>query len=205
MALPDLQPLFDFLPCKTPQAWLQKALEHQDMLLINHCYLEQCAARNAVTMINRYPEKTALLDKMSKLAREELVHFERVLKLLKKRGIAYKAHKPSRYAGLLQVQVRKLEPDKFIDSMIVGAFIEARSCERFYRLAPLLDDELAQFYTSLLQSEARHFEDYLSLAKDVATDDALHARIAHFRKVERAAILDEDPQFRFHSGVPIAA
>ena len=205
MALPDLQPLFDFLPCETPEPWLQKALQHQDMLLVNHCYLEQCAARNAVTMINRYPEKTALLDKMSKLAREELVHFERVLKLLKKRGIAYKAHKPSRYAGLLQAQVRKLEPDKFIDSMIVGAFIEARSCERFYRLAPLLDDELAQFYTSLLQSEARHFEDYLSLAKDVATDDALHARIAHFRKVERAAILDEDPQFRFHSGVPIAA
>ena len=198
----DLQPLFDFLPCATPESWLQKALENQSMLLINHCYLEQCAARTAVTLINRYPEKTALLGKMSKLAREELVHFERVLKLLKKRDITYKAHKPSRYMGLLQVNVRKVEPFKFIDTMLMGAFVEARSCERFYRLAPLLDDELSNFYTSLLQSEARHFEDYLTLAKAVTDKQTLDERIEFFRDIEKEAILSEDAQFRFHSGIP---
>lgn len=164
--------------------------------------MEQCAARNAVTLINRYPEKGDLLSKMSKLAREELIHFERVLKILKKRGITYKAHKPSRYAGLLQSEVRKKEPEKFIDSMIVGAFIEARSCERFYQLAPMLDDDLCKFYTSLLQSEARHFEDYLDLATEYAQTD-ISARVDFFRQVEKEAILSPDPQFRFHSGIPM--
>ncbi len=199
----DCQPVFDFLGCKTPDSWLETACKNIPILLINHCYLEQCAARNAVIMMNRYPSKTDLLLSMSKLAREELIHFERVLKILNKREIAYKALKPSRYAGLLQAEVRKQEPDKFVDSMIVGAFIEARSCERFYHLAPLLDAELTKFYTSLLQSEARHFEDYLDLAKKYTQSD-ISDRIDFFREIERNAILSPDPQFRFHSGMPMS-
>ncbi|MCY4045326.1 MAG: tRNA-(ms[2]io[6]A)-hydroxylase [Cellvibrionales bacterium] len=205
----DCQPVLDFLGCETPDSWLDIALQNIPTLLINHCYLEQCAARNALTMINRYPEKTDLLIKMSKLAREELIHFERVLKVLKNRGIEYKAHKPSRYAGILQADMRKNEPDKFVDAMIVGAFIEARSCERFYRLAPklaseLLDEALAKFYTSLLQSEARHFEDYLNLAQTYAKTD-ISDRVEHFRQIEKDAILSPDPLFRFHSGIPEAS
>jgi tRNA-(ms[2]io[6]A)-hydroxylase len=205
MAAVDPQALAElkaFLPCETPDAWITEALKNQETLLINHCYLEQCAARTALGLIFRCSDKPDLLMKMSKLAREELRHFEQVMGLLKKRGIRYRAHKPSRYAGLLSEEVRKQEPYKLVDTLIVGAFIEARSCERFEKLAPHLDDELAKFYTSLLKSEARHFTDYLSLAEKYA-GEPIEERVAFFRAIEQQAIESPDPQFRFHSGVPV--
>ena len=93
--------------------------------------------------------------------------------------------------------------------LIIGAFVEARSCERFAALSPIVDEELGRYYRYLLKSEARHFEDYLSLAKDVATtaemknpDEDIAERIAHIRQVEADLIQSPDKQFRFHSGVP---
>lgn len=190
-----------FLPCETPDAWVEEALKQQDILLINHAYLEKCAARNALTLMFRHPDKLDLQQKMSRLAREELVHFERVLKLLNKRGLKYRALKPSRYASRLNVAIDPHDPQKLIDSLIVGAFIEARSCERFAKIAPLLDEELQKFYISLLQSEARHFQDYLKLA-EVYAKAPIDERVEFFREIERDAIESEDEQFRFHSGVP---
>jgi tRNA-(ms[2]io[6]A)-hydroxylase len=96
--------------------------------------------------------------------------------------------------------------------MIIGAFVEARSCERFYALAPLVDQDLGKYYRYLLKSESRHFEDYLALALDVAQTSKLknpkediQQRIAHFREVEKNLILSPDDLFRFHSGVPSQA
>jgi len=197
----DLDALMGFLPCRTPQAWIDEALRQEEVLLQNHCYLEMCAARNALNLMFRCPDKPDVLVKMSKLAREELRHFEKVHELLTRRGYPYRMMKPSRYAGLLNAEVRKLDPGKLVDQLIVGAFIEARSCERFASLAPHMDEEIGMFFSSLLKSEARHFKDYLSLAEKYAgypIDD----RIAHFAEVERNAIESPDPQFRFHSGVP---
>lgn len=196
-----LRDLKSFLACETPASWVAEALNNEETLLINHCYLEQCAARTALGLIFRCPDKPDLLMKMSKLAREELRHFEQVMALLKKRGIRYRAHKPSRYAGVLSEGVRKKDPHKLIDTLVVGAFIEARSCERFEKIAPLLDEELSTFYLSLLKSEARHFKDYLGLAQKYA-DEPIDDRIAFFRDIERGAIESQDTLFRFHSGVP---
>lgn len=178
------------------------AITQQDILLTNHAYLEKCAARSAVTLMFRYADKADLLQKMSRLAREELVHFEQVTRIIKKRGLVFRPHKPSRYVGLLSAAIRKGEPDRLVDSLIVGAFIEARSCERFAALAPHLDEELQKFYVGLLKSEARHYQDYISLAAQyspIAIDD----RIAFFAEIERDAIESEDDLFRFHSGVPV--
>jgi tRNA-(ms[2]io[6]A)-hydroxylase len=197
----SLAELLAFLPCETPDAWLQVALQHQDILLLNHAYLEKCAARSAVTLMFRYPEKAELLDKMSRLAREELVHFEQVIRLLKKRGMRFRPMKASRYVGLLNSAVSVKDPERLIDSLIVGAYIEARSCERFSKLAPHLDEELGKFYVSLLKSEARHFQHYLELAEKYAPYP-IAERVAFFGEIEREAIESEDPQFRFHSGVP---
>jgi len=199
-----LKDLLDFLPCPTPTAWITEALKQQEILLLNHCYLEQCAARTALGLIFRCPDKPDVLVKMSKLAREELRHFEKVLELLIRRGYTYKILKPSRYAGLLNAEIRKHEPEKLIDTLIVGAYIEARSCERFSALAPHVDDELATFFRSLLKSESRHFKDYLSLAQNYA-DEPIDDRIAFFGKLEREAIESPDDLFRFHSGVPPGA
>ena len=198
----DLDALMEFLPCRTPQAWIEEALKHEEMLLLNHCYLEQCAARNAMQLMFRCPDKPDLLSKMSKLAREELRHFEKVHELLTRRGYVYKILKPSRYAGLLNTEVRKQESGQLVDSLIVGAFIEARSCERFASLAPHMDEEIAEFFRSLLKSEARHFRDYLDLAEKYAEGPIIE-RIAFFAEIERNAIESPDPLFRFHSGIPV--
>jgi tRNA-(ms[2]io[6]A)-hydroxylase len=84
--------------------------------------------------------------------------------------------------------------------LVIGAFIEARSCERFARLAPYLDNELEQFYTSLLKSEGRHYQDYLKLAKKAAGDEDIQVRIDLFSQREQELIELPDTEFRFHSG-----
>jgi tRNA-(ms[2]io[6]A)-hydroxylase len=133
------------------------------------------------------------------LAREELRHFEQVLAIMRKRDIAYIQLTAARYAEGLRRHVRKPEPHRLIDVLICGAFIEARSCERFAKLAPYLDSELEKFYVSLLRSEARHYRDYLKLAQDYA-QTSIEDRILHFREVEAELILKPDEEFRFHSG-----
>lgn len=198
----DLDVLMEFLPCATPQAWIHAAMEQEETLLLNHCYLEQCAARNALQLMFRCPDKPDVLSKMSKLAREELRHFEKVHALLTKRGYHYKILKPSRYAGLLNAEIRKREPGQLVDSLIVGAYIEARSCERFASLVPHVDEELSAFFRSLLKSEARHFKDYLTLAQNYSSEP-IDERVAFFGEIEREAIESPDEQFRFHSGVPL--
>ncbi len=198
-----LEELMGFLPCPTPDAWIAEAMKQQEALLLNHCYLEQCAARTALGLIFRCPDKPDVLVKMSRLAREELRHFEKVLELLIRRGYTYKILKPSRYAGLLNAEIHKQEPGRLVDTLIVGAYIEARSCERFAALAPHVDEELAAFFRSLLKSEARHYKDYLTLAQNYAPEP-IAARVAFFGEIERKAIESPDPLFRFHSGVPQA-
>jgi tRNA-(ms[2]io[6]A)-hydroxylase len=88
-----------------------------------------------------------------------------------------------------------------VDTLITGAFIEARSCERFSKIAPHLDSSLGKFYKSLLKSEARHFEDYLGLAQ-LYCDADISSKVARFAEKEAELILSTDLQFRFHSGVP---
>ena len=197
----DLEPIHQFLGSRTPKAWIERALEEPEIMLIDHCNCEKKAAGTALNLIFRYTERPELLLKMSKLAREELRHFEQVLGLMKKRGINYRPVSASRYAKGLSELVRTHEPATLIDRLIIGAFIEARSCERFAALAPHLDEELQKFYTSLLKSEARHFEDYLKLASDYA-GEPIDERINLIREKENALIAEEDTEFRFHSGVP---
>ena len=190
-----------FLPCETPDQWIDEALKHPELMLIDHANCEKKAASTALNMIYRYVDKHDLLQKMSKLAREELHHFEQVIGIMKKRGVAYSQLSSSRYAGGMHKAVRSHEPAKLIDSLIVGAFIEARSCERFAKLAHHLDDELRDFYLSLLKSESRHFEDYLKLASKYS-DEPIESRVADFASIERELIEDPDVEFRFHSGPP---
>jgi tRNA-(ms[2]io[6]A)-hydroxylase len=201
--MPDLSAIHDFLPCATPDAWLDAALAHPDVLLIDHANCEKKAAGTALTLLYRYIDRPELLYRMSRLAREELRHFEQVLSIMQARGIRYAQMKPARYASGLHQHARTQEPHRLIDTLIIGALIEARSCERFERLAPHLDAELQKFYLGLLSSEARHFEHYLKLAQLYATE-SIDERIAFFAEKERELIESPDTQFRFHSG-PVAA
>lgn len=198
----DISPILAYLRCPTPDLWVEKALQNMDVILLDHAANEMKAAQSAMTLMSRNPTKIDLLNKMSRLAREELVHFEQVLKILRKRKIEYRPLKASRYASQLAQGMRADQQSKFIDTMIVGSIIEARSCERFAAIAPHLDAELNKFYISLLKSESRHFQDYLSLAQQFSKED-IAPRVELFLDLEQATISSPDPLLRFHSGVPV--
>ena len=198
----DLTPVIEFLPCRTLDAWISAAVGCLPLLMIDHANCEKKAAATAMSLMHRYTDNTALLNKMSRLAREELRHFEQVLKLMSQRGITYESVTASRYAQRLRDKVRKKDPHKLVDTLVVGALIEARSCERFAALAPHVDSELGDFYVSLLKSESRHFMDYITLANSLEDRDVVEERLALFRSIERGLIESPDTEVRFHSGVP---
>ncbi|WP_312102580.1 tRNA-(ms[2]io[6]A)-hydroxylase [Acinetobacter venetianus] len=204
-----MQPVIAFLGCTTPQAWLDEAVNNLDILMQDHANCEKKAASTAMNLMFRYSFFTDLQVKLAQLVREEMLHYEQVLEFMNKRGQEWKGLSAGRYAGGLRKEIRTYEPEALIDVMIIGAFVEARSCERFHALAPIVDDELGRYYRYLLKSESRHFEDYLALALDVAKtaklkdpEETIQQRIEHIREVEKNLIISPDDTFRFHSGVP---
>ena len=196
-----LEPVCAFLACPTPQGWIQAATRHQEILLQDHANCEKKAAGTAMNLLFRYSERAELQVLLAQLVREEMLHYEQVLDIMKARGIPFRPVSASRYAVGLREHMRHGEPERLVDILIVGAFVEARSCERFAALAPHLDDELARFYTFLLRSESRHFEYYLSLAERYSRD-RIADRVAFFREQERRLIEMPDTEIRFHSGPP---
>jgi len=193
-----------FLETRTPDAWIEEACGRLPELLHDHANCELKAASTALGFIYRYPEKAVLAHRMSRLAREELRHFEQVRKILSEMDVAFEHVSASRYAGTLRKAVRQGEPERLVDMLIVGALIEARSCERFAALVPHLPDDLARFYAGLLASEARHFEHYLDFARRECPVDAAEfdRRLEELKALEAELIASPAPQFRFHSGVP---
>jgi len=196
-----LEEINSFLMCETPDEWILAALKNQDILLIDHANCEKKAASTAMNLLYKHVSKADLLKKMSQLAREELLHFEQVINIMRKRDIEYRYVSPARYAQGLREPVRMGTEGELTDILIVGALIEARSCERFAKLAPYLDDELAKFYKSLLRSEGRHYQDYLSLA-ETYSNEPIKPRVDLFRELEAELIQSPDSEFRFHSGIP---
>jgi len=197
-------PIAEFLQVLTPAEWVAEAVVRLPELLHDHANCELKAAGTALGFIYRYPEKAELAYRMSRLAREELRHFEQVRKLLAGMNIDFTHVSASRYAGTLRRACRDKEPAKLLDILIVGALIEARSCERFAALVPHLPDDIGRFYAGLLASEARHFEHYLKFARrEVDIEDELFdERLQELMAIEADLILSPDSQFRFHSGVP---
>ncbi|MCH8072012.1 MAG: tRNA-(ms[2]io[6]A)-hydroxylase [Proteobacteria bacterium] len=193
-----------FFDTPTPDEWIEEARNRLPELLLDHANCELKAASTALAFIYRYPEKTALVTRMSRLAREELRHFEQVRKIMQEMSLPFEQLSASRYAGSLRDAVRKNEPERLLDLLLVGALIEARSCERFAALIPHLPDNLGKFYAGLLDSEARHFEHYLGFARSEAQldEDAFNQRLGELKALEARLITSPDEQFRFHSGVP---
>ncbi|NNA54305.1 tRNA-(ms[2]io[6]A)-hydroxylase [Pseudomonas koreensis] len=202
MILPEIH---EFLGCRTPDAWVQAALADQETLLIDHKNCEFKAASTALSLIAKYHSHVDLINMMSRLAREELVHHEQVMRIMKRRKIELRQLHAGRYASGLRKVVRSHEPVKLVDTLVVGAFIEARSCERFEALVPHLDEELGKFYFGLLKSEARHFQGYLKLAYQYGDAKDIAQVIDKVRTAEQDLIESPDEEFRFHSGVPAAA
>jgi tRNA-(ms[2]io[6]A)-hydroxylase len=193
-----------FLSTPTPEAWLVEASGRLPEMLLDHANCELKAASTALGFLYRYPERTALAQRMSRLAREELRHFEQVRSIMDEMDIPFERLSASRYAGGLREVVRQEEPYKLLDMLLIGALIEARSCERFAKIAPRLPERLGRFYGGLLASEARHFEHYVAFAKsECGVDEAeIDERLEELKAIEASLICDPDDEFRFHSGLP---
>lgn len=205
-----MQAIDAFLLCPTPDAWLDAATGDLAVLLSDHANCEKKAASTALSLCYRYRLPVRVLTALSRLAREELRHFEQVLALMQEQGLAYEAVSASGYAAALRAGVTASEPLKLIDTLIVCAIVEARSCERFGRLAPRLDGPLRDFYQRLLASEARHFELYLDLARGQAQEAGIaraqfETRLSELLALDQAAIAEPSTGLRFHSGPPRAA
>ena len=151
----DIQHIYEFLGCQTSQKWLEVAKNHLPLLLQDHANCEKKAAGTAMNLIFRYEFYRDLQEKLSQLVREEMLHYEQVMKLMKERNIEWFHLPAGRYAKGLLKHKRTFEPAGMIDVLIIGAFIEARSCERFSALADVIDDEkLSKYYKYLLKSES---------------------------------------------------
>jgi tRNA-(ms[2]io[6]A)-hydroxylase len=192
------------LRAATPEAWIAEACALPDVLLIDHANCEKKAASTALALMFAYAEDLELTDKMSRLAREELRHYEQVAKLIGALKITPLRLAPGRYATQLRRLVASEEPAREVDLMICGAFIEARSCERFAALAAVIGEPLDELFRGLHEAEARHYQLYLELAARAAARAGLNmdARITAFGAREAQLIMDPDPVFRFHSGPP---
>ena len=192
------------LLAETPQSWIDRARRSLAVLLVDHANCEKKAASTALALMFAYAEDLELAEAMSRLAREELRHYEQVAQLLRKLAIEPERLAPGRYASRLRRLVARGEPEREVDLMICGAFIEARSCERFAALSRVLDGPAGAMFESLHEAEARHFELYLGLARrraQIAGIDAA-ARIGAFAALEAELIVSRDALFRFHSGAP---
>lgn len=201
-----LSPVRSILGTPTPESWVAEASKRVPELLLDHANCELKAASTALGIIYRYPDRAELVDRMSRLAREELRHFEQVRQIMRDRSLPFVRLSASRYAGQLRAAVSRGGPRACADLLIVGALIEARSCERFAAIAPHLDEQLSRFYRGLLASEARHFERYLAFARSESSLKALDfdERLSTLQNLEAELIDSPDPQFRFHSGRPVS-
>jgi tRNA-(ms[2]io[6]A)-hydroxylase len=192
------------LKAATPAAWIERARAEADVLLIDHANCEKKAASTALSLMFAYAEDLVLTDKMSRLAREELRHYEQVAKLMKVLAVVPQRLAPGRYAERLRRLVSKSEPQREVDLMICGALIEARSCERFAALAPAIGGAIGELFQGLHGAEARHYRVYLDLARRAAhrAGVSIHPRVEEFAELESELITSRDEVFRFHSGTP---
>ena len=188
------------LQSDTSARWLQQVYDHLDQILIDHAHCERKAAGTAMNLIFAYVEHEALCREMVNIVNEELEHFELVLNLLKAREIQFRRLRPGHYGRRLNDLVRKQEPHRAVDRLLIAGLIEARSCERFDLLQQhVQDNELQAFYQSLFESEARHHTTYVRLAKTFANESIVNVRLDELANAEAEIIDEGDPLPRMHS------
>jgi tRNA 2-(methylsulfanyl)-N6-isopentenyladenosine37 hydroxylase len=193
-------PRIKFLQTPTSDAWVEQALGNLDIILLDHSHCERKAAGVAVNLMCRYPSETELVYQLTAIAQEELAHFAQVNQILADRGIPLAPLQPPPYGATLNQQIRRQEPDRRLDCLLVSGLIEARSHERLGLLAEHLPDrQLAAFYRSLMASEARHYGVYWVLADAAFERSVVNQRLAELATVESQILAILHPQPRIHS------
>lgn len=193
-------PTIKFLKQPTSAAWVEQAIAHLDVILLDHSHCERKAASAALNLMFRYPSSTKLVRTLTAIAQEELEHFEQVNQWLDRRGIALAPLDAPPYGAGLKAQVRRNEPGRMLDFLLVSGLIEARSHERLGLLAAHCPEpELAQFYRGLMASEARHYGIYWTLATTYFDRATVTERLEELAAIESELLSTLYPQPRIHS------
>lgn len=193
-------PTIKFLQQPTSSAWVEQAIAHLDTILLDHSHCERKAAGVALNLMFRYPSSAKLVRMLTAIAQEELEHFEQVNQILERRGIPLAPLAPPPYGATLNKQIRREEPDRMLDSLLVSGLIEARSHERLGLLAQHCEDaELAKFYRALMASEARHYGVYWTLADTYFERSLVMQRLEELAPVESEILSTLHPEPRIHS------
>lgn len=192
------------LQSDSTERWLKQVDQRLDEILIDHAHCERKAATTALGLMNAYVENVELGRAMGEIVEEELEHYWLVLDLLARRGIHFRRLAPGPYGRRLHELIRSQEPGRGIDRLLIAGLIEARSCERFRLLCDHLrgrDNELADFYSSLFESEARHHATYVRLAEHFTGGDRreVRRRLDELSAAETEIIGAGSPLARMHS------
>ncbi|WNC59930.1 tRNA isopentenyl-2-thiomethyl-A-37 hydroxylase MiaE [Thermosynechococcus sp. QS41] len=189
-----------FLVQPTRPEWVEQAIAHLDTILLDHSHCERKAAGVAINLMFRYPSHKRLVDALTDIAQEELEHFRQVNQQLERRHIALAPLSAPPYASRLNATVRPQEPQRFLDTLLVCALIEARSHERLQLLAQHCpDQELAEFFASLVTSEARHYGTYWYLAYESFGQEVVAERLQQLAVLESEILSTPYPLPRIHS------
>ncbi len=193
-------PVINTLKQPTSWAWVEQAIAHLDTILLDHSHCERKAAGVALNLMFRYPSNTKLVRELTAIAREELEHFEQVNQWLERRGIPLAPLSSPPYGAGLKALMRRSEPERLLDSLLVSGLIEARSHERLGLLATHCPEpELAEFYRSLMASEARHYGIYWVLADTYFERDVVNNRLEELAIKESELLVNLHPEPRIHS------
>lgn len=188
------------LQSTTAPRWLAQVDENLEQILIDHAHCEKKAAAAAMNFIMNYGRYTNLCREMARIVIEEMEHFRQVLDLLERRGLKFRPQQAGSYGRKLQELVRKGDPGRAVDRLLVAGLIEARSCERFSVLAShIRDAELASFYRSLFESEARHHSTYVRMAQYFADEESVASRLRELAAAEAQILAEGDALPRMHS------
>ena len=188
------------LTAPTSARWLNQVDTHLHEILIDHAHCEKKAAGVAMNLLFAYVDCRPVARAMTEIVTEELAHFHLVLDLLERRGIPFRRLTPSNYGQRLHALIRRDEPGRAVDRLLVAGLIEARSCERFSLLRDhVAARELREFYGGLFESEARHHATYLKLAREFAADDEVRQRLDALAAAEAEIIAVGETQARMHS------
>ncbi|MBD0337404.1 MAG: tRNA-(ms[2]io[6]A)-hydroxylase [Cyanobacteria bacterium Co-bin13] len=193
-------PTIKLLETPTTSAWVEQALGDLDTILLDHSHCERKAAGVALNLMFRYPSSEKLVRALTAIAQEELTHFEQVNQWLERRGIPLRALTPPPYGAGLKAQIRRHEPERMLDGLLISALIEARSHERLGLLGQHCPEpELARFYRGLMASEARHYGAYWVLATHYFERSEVEARLSALALVESELLATLHPEPRIHS------
>jgi tRNA-(ms[2]io[6]A)-hydroxylase len=163
----------------TPAEWTRTALNDFSAFLINHAACERKASTTGMMFVVRYPDRSELVESMIQLAREELMHFHQVWRLLTKRGLKIAPDEKDPYMNALLKKERQQGDYGLLDRLLIFGITEARGRERFQLIGDNHPDlEMREFYSSLAEAEKRHHELFLDFALKYFPEERVRQRLS---------------------------